>query len=184
MAGGSHDGLAALRQRLFFARTLLGLAERELAGDALNRQARAMACRHAAVLELHAVLTGLLDEIVLRLRLDPAGMVPALETTRALLDSRGLTSPELGRLEVLAEPGGWLHACLAEVRHCLSASAAGRREAPAGDAGAQDGGPVRISLVADGQDMPLSDPDLARLRGWIDAWQALLDEFLETFVEF
>lgn len=184
--GGAHDGLAALRQRLFFASALLKMAERELAGEAINRQALAMACRNAAVLQLHGVFTGLLDEIVLRLRIDAGDEIPTIESTRRLLATRQLASPELSRVEGLLEPGGWLHACQAEVRRCLSPRAAGRRaeDGAAAVTAAESAAPRRIGMVEQTDNAPLSGEDLVRIRGWIDGWKSLLDEFLETFVEF
>lgn len=185
----SQDGVAALRQRLFFASAMLQLAERELAGDALNRLALARACRNSAVLQLHAVLTGFLDDIVVRLRLDPQSEVPTLRSTRQALSARGLTSPELGRLDMLLEPGGWLRHCEDEARRCLSSRAIGSRDGAARhrheeEAAGGDMVPRRIRLAGVAGIEVLSADDFTRIRSWIGAWNELLDEFLVTLDEF
>lgn len=181
------EGIAALRQRLFFATTLLRLAERELAGDAINRQAVAMACRNSAVLQLHGVLAGLLDDIAVRLRLEPDDEVPTLAGTRRALAARGLASPELGCIEGLLAAGGWLRACVDEAARCLSAAPGGRRDEGAPehdhDAPAQ-AGIRRIGMVEAVDLEPLSAGDFARIREWIAQWQRLLEEFTGTLAEF
>lgn len=187
---GSQDGIAALRQRLFFASELLKLASRELAGNAINRQALAMACRQSAVLQLHAVLTGLLDDIAVRLRLDRAPESLTINALARALAAKGMASPELNRVAQLAE-SGWLRECLAETRLALSSTPGGQRDADDGhdhnhDHGepAERGGRIAVKVVAAEQAEPLGDADLARIRGWIAAWKALLDEFLVTLDEF
>lgn len=191
---GRQDGIAALRQRLFFASELLRLATRELAGDALNRQGVAMACRQSAVLQLHAALTGLLDDIAGRLRIDRSPATMTIASLAQALAERGMASPELNRVAQLAEHG-WLHDCIDEALRCLSATPGGQRDDDADDHDHGHGhehvprpqaGGARIAVVvvpADSVDL-LSDADFARIRGWIAGWKALLDEFLVTLDEF
>lgn len=188
-----QDGIAALRQRLFFANELLKLASRELAGDALNRQAVAMACRQSAVLQLHAALTGLLDDIAGRLRIERTPDALTIESLTAALRAKGMASPELQRIALLAE-NGWLRDCIAEARHCLSSTPGGQREADddhhdhhAHEERAAANG--RIAFVAVHATPAaaielLTDADFARIRSWISGWKALLDEFLVTLDEF
>ena len=184
------EGIAALRQRLFFATTLAGIAERELAGEALNRQAVAMACRNGAILQLHGVLTGLLDDIAVRLRLETRGEVRTLDDTRRALAARGLASPEFARVEALLAADSWLAACVAEAGRCLSSTPGGRREAAEGHdhdhEHDQPGGALarRIGMVEAVTIEPLSAEDFARIRAWARQWQSLLDDFLGTLAEF
>lgn len=188
-SASSQDGIAALRQRLFFANELLKLAVRELEGDALNRQAVAMACRQSAVLQLHAVLTGLLDDIAGRLRVerDPAALT--IDALDAALRAKGMASPELNRVALLAE-SGWLHACIDEARRCLSATPGGQRDAVDDhghdhhDPAPIPAGRIAVTVVAAAQPELLDAADIARIRSWISGWKALLDEFLVTLEEF
>lgn len=188
---GRQDGIAALRQRLFFAGELLKLGERALAGPALNRQGLAMACRNGAVLQLHAVLTGLLDDVALRLRLDRSPESLTVERALAALADRGMASPELGRLAGLLEGGGWLVDCEEEIRRCLSSQPDGQREQPGYGEGDHDHDhgqhPARIRMVAvlpREEIEPLSAEDFSRIRHWIAGWRGLLDEFLVTLDEY
>lgn len=190
---GTQDGIAALRQRLFFANELLKLAARELAGDALNRQGVAMACRQSAVLQLHAVLTGLLDDVAGRLRIERAPDSLTIAALVQALDARGMASPELNRVALLAE-SGWLRDCLGEIRLALSATPGGQRAADDDHDHSHEHdhphdhkpavGGQRIAFVATAEILPLSDADLARIRQWIAGWKSLLDEFLVTLEEF
>lgn len=189
---GRQDGIAALRQRLFFANELLKLAERELAGDAPNRHGAAMACRNSAVLQLHAVLTGMLDDVAGRLRVPQLPESLAIADLDAALRAKGMASPELNRVVQLAG-SGWLAGCIAEARLCLSATPVGVREAAGHDRDPDHhrhepvpaGGRIDVRVVA--ADAPvevLSGEDFARIRRWIAGWQSLLDEFLVTLDEF
>ncbi|MFZ5722734.1 MAG: hypothetical protein ACOY33_03640 [Pseudomonadota bacterium] len=185
-----QDGIAALRQRLFFANELLKLAARELTGDALNRQAIAMACRQSAVLQLHAVLTGLLDDIAGRLRIERSPATLDIATLAGALAARGMASPELNRVATLAE-NGWLRACMAEAGLCLSSTPGGQRDEDDHDhnhdhepAPAASGGRIAMKAVAPEHVEPLADADFARIRSWIAGWKELLDEFLVTLDEF
>lgn len=185
---GRQDGIAALRQRLFFAGELVKLAERELAGDALNRQGVAMACRNGAVLQLHSVLTGLLDDVAVRLRLERSPESLTLDAAVAALAARGMVSPELGRVRGLLESGGWLPEQVDDARRCLSSQPDGQREADDDDHGhdhPHDQGRIRmIAVVPTTGIEPLSVDDFARIRRWIAGWRQLLDEFLVTLDEF
>lgn len=125
---GRQDGIAALRQRLFFASELLKLATRELAGDAPNRHGLAMACRQSAVLQLHAALTGFLDDVAERLRVPRSPETLTISALDAALQAKGMASPELNRVAQLAE-SGWLAECVAECRLALSATPGGQRDA-------------------------------------------------------
>lgn len=186
-----QDGIAALRQRLFFAGELVKLAEQALAGDAINRQGVAMACRSAAVLQLHAVLTGMLDDIVVRLRIDRSPEVPTIALVSAALAAKGMVSPELGRITGMLESGSWLAACVHEGQHCLSSAPVTARDgdAHAGDERDHDhgqkSGMIRmVEARADADSEPLTAGDFARIRQWIAGWKSLLDEFLVTLDEF
>lgn len=183
---GRQDGIAALRQRLFFASELVKLAERELAGEALNRHGLAMACRNGAVLQLHAVLTGLLDDVAVRLRLDRAPESLTVDAVVAALAARGMASPEVGRVAGLIEAGGWLRDCVDDIRRCLSAEPNGSRESAEQDDhhGHDHGKGIRIAVVAVASTYPLSEADFANIRRWIAGWKSLLDEFLVTLDEF
>lgn len=186
-APGNQDGIAALRQRLFFASELLKLAARELAGDALNRQGVAMACRQSAVLQLHAVLSGFLDDVATRLRAERAPETLTIEVLAQALAAKGMASPELNRVAGLAE-SGWLRECLAEIRFALSAAPGGQRATEEHhhdhkhDQAAVGG--QRIALFVSEEIEPLSEADFARIRQWISGWKHLLDEFLVTLEEF
>ena len=190
---GTRDGIAALRQRLFFAGELLKLATRELAGDALNRQGVAMACRQSAILQLHAVLTGLLDDVAGRLRIERAPDSLTIAALAQALAAQGMASPELNRVALLAE-SGWLRDCLGEVRLALSATPGGQRAVDDDHDHSHDHdhphdhkpavGGQRIAFVATAEILPLSDADLARIRQWIAGWNSLLDEFVVTLEEF
>lgn len=186
-APGSQDGIAALRQRLFFASELLKLAQRELAGDAPNRHGLAMACRQSAILQLHAALTGFLDDVADRLRIARSPETLTIAALDAALRAKGMVSPELNRVAQLAE-SGWLVDCLAEIRLCLSATPGGARVADDEHAHEHDasaaGSRIAIKAVAIEHIEPLDDADLARIRRWIAGWKALLDEFLVTLDEF
>ena len=177
-----------MRQRLFFASELLKLAARELVGDAINRQALAMACRQSAVLQLHAVLTGLLDDIAVRLRLDRAPESLTIGALARALAAKGMASPELNRVALLAE-SGWLRDCLAEARLALSSTLGGQREAEDDhhhdheEPVARDGRIVVKAVMVEPGEL-LDEADFARIRGWIAGWKALLDEFLVTLDEF
>lgn len=186
---GRQDGIAALRQRLFFASELLKLAERELAGDAINRQGVAMACRNGAVLQLYAVLTGMLDDIAVRLRLESSPDVLTIAAVDQALAARGMASPELARLAGLIESGAWLAACVATARRCLSSEPGGQRDVISADDHDHDhdhhsSATRRINLVTTTSIEPLTGEDFARIRQWIGGWNALLDEFLVTLDEF
>ncbi len=189
---GRQDGIAALRQRLFFAGELVKLAERELAGDALNRHGVAMACRNGAVLQLHSVLTGLLDDVAVRLRLERSPESLTLDTAVAALAARGMASPELGRVRGLLESGGWLQEQVDDARRCLSSQPDGQREAGDDDDHHEHGhdhhhdqGRIRMIAVVPATAIePLSADDFARIRRWIAGWRQLLDEFLVTLDEY
>lgn len=190
---GRQDGIAALRQRLFFASELVKLAERELGGDAINRQGLAMACRNGAVLQLHAVLTGMLDDIAIRLRQERQPEVMTVAGLASALAARGMASPELGRIAGLLDSGSWLQACCDDVRRCLSAQPEGERESAADqDHGhahehghSHDTRKIRMmAVVAESTIEPLTPADFARIRQWIAGWKSLLDEFLDTLEEF
>ena len=186
---GRQDGIAALRQRLFFASELLKLAERELAGDAINRQGVAMACRNGAVLQLYAVLTGMLDDIAVRLRLESSPDVLTIAAVDQALAARGMASPELARLAGLIESGAWLAACVETARRCLSSEPGGQRDVISADDHDHDhdhhsSATRRINLVTTTAIEPLTGEDFARIRQWIGGWNALLDEFLVTLDEF
>lgn len=188
---GRQDGIAALRQRLFFASELLKLAAREMAGDAPNRHGLAMACRQSAVLQLHAALTGFLDDVAERLRVPRSPETLTIVALDAALQAKGMASPELNRVAQLAE-SGWLAECLAESRLALSATPGGQREADddhdhdhAHDHGAPSaGGRIAIRAVTAEEIEPLTDADFARIRRWISGWKSLLDEFLVTLDEY
>lgn len=186
---GRQDGIAALRQRLFFASELLKLAERELAGDAINRQGVAMACRNGAVLQLYAVLTGMLDDIAVRLRLESSSDVLTIAAVDQALAARGMASPELARLAGLIESGAWLAACVETARRCLSSEPGGQRDVISADDHDHDhdhhsSATRRINLVTTTAIEPLTGEDFARIRQWIGGWNTLLDEFLVTLDEF
>ncbi len=186
---GRQDGIAALRQRLFFASELLKLAERELAGDAINRQGVAMACRNGAVLQLYAVLTGMLDDIAVRLRLESSPDVLTIAAVDQALAARGMASPELARLAGLIESGAWLAACVETARRCLSSEPGGQRDVISADDHDHDhdhhsSATRRINLVTTTAIEPLTGEDFARIRQWIGGWNTLLDEFLVTLDEF
>lgn len=184
---GRQDGIAALRQRLFFANELVKLAERELAGDALNSKGVAMACRSAAVLQLHTVLTGMLDDIVVRLRVDRSPEVSTLAIVSALLAAKGMVSPELGRIAGLVESGSWLAECVHEGQLCLSSAPVNSRNGVKEVDRDHDQRSTRIHLVeisAATTIEPLTAADFARIRQWIAGWKSLLDEFLVTLDEF
>lgn len=186
---GRQDGIAALRQRLFFASELLKLAERELAGEAINRQGVAMACRNGAVLQLYAVLTGMLDDIAVRLRLESSPDVLTIAAVDQALAARGMASPELARLAGLIESGAWLAACVETARRCLSSEPGGQRDVISADDHDHDhdhhsSATRRINLVTTTAIEPLTGEDFARIRQWIGGWNTLLDEFLVTLDEF
>lgn len=186
---GRQDGIAALRQRLFFASELLKLAQRELAGDAPNRHGLAMACRQSAVLQLHAALTGFLDDVAERLRVPRSPETLTIVALDAALQAKGMASPELNRVAQLAE-NGWLAECLAESRLAMSAMPGGQREADDDHDHAHDhdapaaGGRIAIRAVTVEEIEPLTDADFARIRRWIAGWKSLLDEFLVTLDEY
>ncbi len=186
---GRQDGIAALRQRLFFASELVKLAERELAGDAINRQGVAMACRNGAVLQLYAVLTGMLDDIAVRSRLEISPDVLTIAVVDQALAARGMASPELTRLAGLIEPGAWLAACVETARRCLSSEPGGQRDVIGADDHDHDhdrpaSAARRINLVTTTSIEPLTGEDFACIRRWIGGWNTLLDEFLVTLDEF
>lgn len=184
---GRQDGIAALRQRLFFASELLKLAERELAGEAINRQGVAMACRNGAVLQLYAVLTGMLDDIAVRLRLESSSDVLTIAAVDQALAARGMASPELARLAGLIDSGAWLAACVETARRCLSSEPGGQRDVISADDHDHDhhsSATRRINLVTTTAIEPLTGEDFARIRQWIGGWNTLLDEFLVTLDEF
>jgi len=184
---GRQDGIAALRQRLFFASELLKLATRELAGDAPNRHGLAMACRQSAVLQLHAALTGFLDDVAERLRVPRSPETLTISALDAALQAKGMASPELNRVAQLAE-SGWLAECVAECRLALSATPGGQREADDDHDHDHDapaaGGRIAIRAVTVEEIEPLTDADFARIRRWIAGWKSLLDEFLVTLDEY
>lgn len=186
---GRQDGIAALRQRLFFASELLKLAQREMAGEAPNRHGLAMACRQSAVLQLHAALTGFLDDVAERLRVPRSPETLTITALDAALQAKGMASPELNRVAQLAE-SGWLAECLAESRLALSATPGGQREADDDHDHAHDhdapaaGGRIAIRAVSVEEIEPLTDADFARIRRWIAGWKSLLDEFLVTLDEY
>jgi hypothetical protein len=184
---GRQDGIAALRQRLFFASELVKLAEREAAGDAINSQGLAMACRNGAVLQLHAVLTGMLDDIAVRLRLDRNPGTQTAVDVAAALERKGMVSPEVSRILGLLDASSWLHECHDDAQRCLSSQPEGQRESEPGqgDHDHDHGSASRlIAIVAASETEPLSGEDFARIRRWIAGWKALLDEFLVTLDEF
>jgi len=196
-APGRQDGIAALRQRLFFAGELVRLAERELAGVAINRQGLAMACRNGAVLQLHAVMTGFLDDVATRMRLERAPESLTVPVLLQALSARGLGSPELGRVAGLLETG-WLHDCVDDIRRCLSSTPDGSRESDidqeendepeqqqnrVGVSG-QRIAMVAVAVVAGSSVELLTAADFARIRFWIAGWKSLLDEFLLTLEEY
>lgn len=179
-----QDGIAALRQRLFFARELLKMAEREAAGTNVLARGAAMALRQSAVLQLHAVYTGLLDDAAQRLRVDEARSFRSHEALERELAVRGLASPEVARVRELIAAGGWLADCAHEWERCLSCETADPREGDDHHHDEEHGAGLAIRVTAAPEACVLDAADFARLRGWVQQWGRLLDEFVVTLEEF
>lgn len=173
-------------QKLYFARLQQELLEAALGSDDVDAGARALACREAVIFHLHGAYVSLLHELCRFYKL-PQGL-SSTEALRKAMADKGQVSPEVTVLQQWeASPASWLAGLLAAYGGLLDAADAVKaRPLPQDALESGEGGPhlIReIHLVETESDMPLSQPDVARLQAWQQELTRAIREFRREMQE-
>ncbi len=192
MSSSSKTNPGRTNQKLYFARLQQDLLQQALAEGRFDAEARALACREASIYHLHGAYVAFLQELCrfykLPLHIDSS------EALRLAMAAKGQVSPEVTQLQQWeSDSGSWL----AQLLQALAAQQRAEEAVvvkPAGDEGEEQGdeleSPVAaprllsgINIVQTDVDLPLSEPDLARLSHWHQALTQAIREFRREMME-
>ena len=176
-------------QKLYFAKLQQDLLVQVLAEQRFDTVAKALSCREAVIFHLHGAYLAFQQELCsfykLPLHLDSS------EALRLAMAAKGQVSPEVTLLQQWeADPASWLAQMEQAHAEQLRASAAVVVQPEPEDEEAQleiAAGASRllsgISIVHTDVDLPLSEPDLARLSLWHQALTQAIREFRREMME-
>jgi len=172
-------------QKLYFARLQQDLLAQVLAERRFDAEAKALSCREAVIYHLHGAYLAFLQELCrfykLPLHLDSS------EALRLAMAAKEQVSPEVTQFQQWeADPASWLAQLLAAHAELQRASEAvvvqpedEELENAAGASRLMSG----ISIVHTDTDLPLSEPDLARLSQWHQSLTQAIREFRREMME-
>lgn len=189
MSSSSKTNPGRTNQKLYFARLQQDLLQQALAEGRFDAEARALACREASIYHLHGAYVAFLQELCrfykLPLHIDSS------EALRLAMAAKGQVSPEVMQLQQWeAEPGSWL----AQLLHAFAAQQRAEEAVVVKPAAEEEGEALEseaaaprllsgINIVQTDVDLPLSEPDQARLSHWHQALTQAIREFRREMME-
>ncbi|MDX1804387.1 MAG: DUF6586 family protein [Alcanivorax sp.] len=150
-----ENEVSGLRERLYFARALLGQLTGEQAGATPTLR---LALRGAVVFHLYSALVGLARQSARTYRVEGYESLFSLAALQQAFAQSGVEAPEMAILSQARHDRGDLIAWLDEqMQASLGAAGLARRPTPPSDANA-------LNLLAEDNYAPLAEGDLDRLR--------------------
>lgn len=174
-------------QKLYFARLQLDVLEQALAAGGFDGEPKALSAREAVIFHLEGAYLSFIQELCrfykLPLSLDSS------EALRLAMAAKGQISPEVVQLQQWeTEAGSWLaglHAAWEQIQRAAEAVSA----QPEDDADELENAPAasrliqEIRVVPTETDLPLSEPDVSRLKSWQQALTNAIREFRREMAE-
>lgn len=174
-------------QKLYFAKLQLDLLVQALAAGGFEAEPQGLACREAVVFHLEGAYLSFLQELCrfYKLPLD----LNSSEAIRLAMDAKGQISPEVTQLQQWeGDSASWLAGLHAGYRAIFEATEAVKAEPEADGEELETSASgnhlmKEIRVVSTSADLPLSEPDIARLKDWHQSLTQAIREFRREMAE-